>query len=139
VRRQAVKKTSKQYAGRRSAREAEAARRKPATVELPDLSWREAAAVLHDELNALPEKYRLPLVLCYLHGLSKGAAAERLGLPQEKIVINIERFGNTTAATIPLALNDALIDGRIKRGDRVLLASVGAGFTAGAVLMRWGI
>ena len=67
------------------------------------------------------------------------SAAERLGLPQEKIVINIERFGNTTAATIPLALNDALIDGRIKRGDRVLLASVGAGFTAGAVLMRWGI
>jgi 3-oxoacyl-[acyl-carrier-protein] synthase-3 len=67
------------------------------------------------------------------------SAAERLGLPADKVVINIERFGNTTAATIPLALNDALNDGRIKRGDRVLLASVGAGFTVGAMLMRWSI
>lgn len=67
------------------------------------------------------------------------SAAERLGLPSEKVVINIERFGNTTAATIPLALNDAVNDGRIKRGDRVLLTSVGAGFTVGSVLMRWGI
>jgi 3-oxoacyl-[acyl-carrier-protein] synthase-3 len=67
------------------------------------------------------------------------SAAERLGLPEEKVVINIERFGNTTAATIPLALNDAVNDGRIKRGDRVLLASVGAGFTVGAVLVRWGL
>ena len=67
------------------------------------------------------------------------SAAERLGLPAEKVVINIERFGNTTAATIPLALNDAVNDGRIKRGDRVLLASVGAGFTVGAMLMRWSI
>jgi 3-oxoacyl-[acyl-carrier-protein] synthase-3 len=65
------------------------------------------------------------------------SAAERLGLSEEKVVINIERFGNTTAATIPLALNDALQDRRLKRGDRVLLASVGAGFTVGAVLMRW--
>jgi 3-oxoacyl-[acyl-carrier-protein] synthase-3 len=54
-------------------------------------------------------------------------------------VINIERFGNTTAATIPLALNDAVNDGRVKKGDRVLLASVGAGFTVGAMLMRWSI
>ncbi len=67
------------------------------------------------------------------------SAAERLGLPEEKVVINIERFGNTTAATIPLALNDAVNEGRIKRGDRVLLASVGAGFTVGAVLVRWGL
>jgi 3-oxoacyl-[acyl-carrier-protein] synthase-3 len=67
------------------------------------------------------------------------SAAERLGLPADKVVINIERFGNTTAATLPLALNDAVNDGRIKRGDRVLLASVGAGFTVGAMLMRWSI
>jgi 3-oxoacyl-[acyl-carrier-protein] synthase-3 len=67
------------------------------------------------------------------------SAAERLGLPSEKVVINIERFGNTTAATIPLALNDAVCEGRLKRGHRVLLASVGAGFTVGAILMRWGI
>ena len=67
------------------------------------------------------------------------SAAERLGLPADKVVINIERFGNTTAATIPLALNDAVNAGRLKRGDRVLLASVGAGFTVGAMLMRWSI
>jgi 3-oxoacyl-[acyl-carrier-protein] synthase-3 len=54
------------------------------------------------------------------------------------VVINIERYGNTTAATIPLALNDALLSGRLKKGHLVLLASVGAGFTVGAVLLRWG-
>jgi 3-oxoacyl-[acyl-carrier-protein] synthase-3 len=66
------------------------------------------------------------------------AAADRLGLPESKIVINLERFGNTTGATIPLALADAVADGRLRRGDLVLLASVGAGFTVGAVLLRWG-
>ena len=54
------------------------------------------------------------------------------------MIINIERFGNTTAATIPLALNDAVCAGRLKKGNLVLLASVGAGFTVGAVLLRWG-
>ena len=67
------------------------------------------------------------------------SAAERIGLPQDKVVINIERFGNTTAATIPLALNDAIHAGRVKKGDRLLLASVGAGFTVGSVLLRWGL
>jgi 3-oxoacyl-[acyl-carrier-protein] synthase-3 len=67
------------------------------------------------------------------------AVAEKLGLPREKVVINIERFGNTTAGTIPLAMNDAVCEGRLKKGDLVLLASVGAGFTVGAVLLRWGL
>jgi 3-oxoacyl-[acyl-carrier-protein] synthase III len=67
------------------------------------------------------------------------AAAEKLGMPREKVVINIDRFGNTTAGTIPLALNDAVESGRLKRGDLVLLASVGAGFTVGGVLLRWGL
>jgi len=67
------------------------------------------------------------------------SAAERLGLPEEKVIINIERFGNTTAATIPLALNDAVLSGKLKRGQTVLLTSVGAGFTVGAVLVRWGL
>jgi 3-oxoacyl-[acyl-carrier-protein] synthase III len=65
------------------------------------------------------------------------SAAEKLGLDPARVVINIEKFGNTTAATIPLALNDALNDGRLKRGDLVMLTSVGAGFTAGTVLLRW--
>ena len=66
------------------------------------------------------------------------SATEKLGVPEDKVIINIERFGNTTAATIPLALNDAVGSGRLKKGDLVLLASVGAGFTVGAVLLRWG-
>ncbi len=65
-------------------------------------------------------------------------AAEKLDLDPNKVVINIERFGNTTAGTIPLALYDAVSAGRIKNGDLVLLASVGAGFTVGSVLLRWG-
>jgi 3-oxoacyl-[acyl-carrier-protein] synthase-3 len=66
------------------------------------------------------------------------SAAERVGFDPCKVVINIERYGNTTGATIPLALADAVADGRLKKGNLVLLASVGAGFTAGAVLVRWG-
>jgi 3-oxoacyl-[acyl-carrier-protein] synthase III len=67
------------------------------------------------------------------------SATEKLGVAPEKVIINIERFGNTTAATIPLALNDAMCSGRLKKGNLVLLASVGAGFTVGAVLLRWSI
>ena len=67
------------------------------------------------------------------------AAADRLGLPESKVIINLEMYGNTTAATIPLALVDAVRQGRLQRGDLVLLASVGAGFTVGAVLLRWSL
>ena len=66
------------------------------------------------------------------------SATEKLGIDPNKVIINIERFGNTTAATIPLALNDAVCSGKLKKGDLVLLASVGAGFTVGSVLLRWG-
>ena len=66
------------------------------------------------------------------------SATDKLGVDPAKVIINIERFGNTTAATIPLALNDAVASKRLKKGDLVLLASVGAGFTVGAVLVRWG-
>jgi 3-oxoacyl-[acyl-carrier-protein] synthase-3 len=65
------------------------------------------------------------------------AAAERLGLPCDRVVINIDRYGNTTAATIPLATRDALEQGRLKKGDIVLFAAVGAGYTVGANLWRW--
>lgn len=67
------------------------------------------------------------------------ACAERLGLPLEKVMINIDRFGNTTAATIPLAMNTALQENRFKKHDLLLIASVGAGFTLGASLLRWEI
>jgi 3-oxoacyl-[acyl-carrier-protein] synthase-3 len=65
------------------------------------------------------------------------ATAERLGMPLEKVIINIDRFGNTTAGTIPLAIETALQEKKLKKGDLVLLAAVGAGFTSGATLVRW--
>jgi 3-oxoacyl-[acyl-carrier-protein] synthase III len=65
------------------------------------------------------------------------ATADRLGLRSESVIINIDRFGNTTAGTIPLAMNTAIEEGKLKKGSLVLLASVGAGFTIGATLLRW--
>jgi 3-oxoacyl-[acyl-carrier-protein] synthase-3 len=65
------------------------------------------------------------------------ATAERLKMPMEKVIINIDRYGNTTAGTIPLAMQTALDEGKLKKGDMVLLAAVGAGFTSGATLLRW--
>jgi 3-oxoacyl-[acyl-carrier-protein] synthase-3 len=67
------------------------------------------------------------------------ATAERVGLKPENVIINIDRFGNTTAGTIPLAMQTAREQGKLKKGDLVLLASVGAGFTVGATLLRWTI
>jgi 3-oxoacyl-[acyl-carrier-protein] synthase-3 len=65
------------------------------------------------------------------------AAGERLGIPPERVMINIERYGNTTAGTVPLATRDAIAEGRLKKGDLVLFAAVGAGYTVGASLWRW--
>jgi 3-oxoacyl-[acyl-carrier-protein] synthase III len=65
------------------------------------------------------------------------ATAERLGLPIEKVMINIGKYGNTTAGTIPLATRDAIAEGRLKKGDLVMFAAVGAGYTVGASLWRW--
>ena len=66
------------------------------------------------------------------------AASERLGINTNKVVINIDRYGNTTAGTIPLATRDAILQGRLKKGDLILFAAVGAGYTVGAALWRWG-
>ncbi len=65
------------------------------------------------------------------------ATADRIGIPLDRVVINIGKFGNTTGATIPLATGDALAEGRLKKGDLVLFSAVGAGFTVGANLWRW--
>jgi 3-oxoacyl-[acyl-carrier-protein] synthase-3 len=65
------------------------------------------------------------------------ATADRLALKPESIIINIDRYGNTTAATIPLAMQTAREEGKLKKGSLVLLASVGAGFTSGVTLLRW--
>lgn len=65
------------------------------------------------------------------------ATAERLGLSCDKVIINIDRYGNTTSGTIPLATQDAIEAGKLKKGDLVLFAAVGAGYTVGASLWRW--
>jgi len=65
------------------------------------------------------------------------ATAERLGLACDKVIINIDRYGNTTAGTIPLATRDAIETGKLKKGDLVLFSVVGAGYTVGASLWRW--
>lgn len=65
------------------------------------------------------------------------AAAERLEFPLERVMINIQDYGNTTAGTLPLATRDAIAQGRLKKGDLVLFAVVGAGYTVGASLWRW--
>ncbi len=65
------------------------------------------------------------------------ATAERLGLPADRVIINIDKYGNTTAATIPLATRDAVEQGKLNKGDLVLFVTVGAGFTVGANIWRW--
>jgi 3-oxoacyl-[acyl-carrier-protein] synthase-3 len=65
------------------------------------------------------------------------ATAERLGLSKDDVIVNLDRFGNTTAATIPLATHDAMMQGRLHKGELILFAAVGAGYTAGANLWRW--
>ena len=65
------------------------------------------------------------------------ATADRLGMDPASVIINIDRYGNTTAGTIPLAMQTAIDEGKMHKGDLVLLAAVGAGFTVGATLLRW--
>jgi len=65
------------------------------------------------------------------------ATADRLKMPEDKVVVNIDRYGNTTAGTIPLAMQTALENGKLKNDSLVMLAAVGAGFTSGATLLRW--
>jgi len=65
------------------------------------------------------------------------AAGDRLGIPRDKVLVNIDRYGNTTAGTIPLATRDAICQGRLRKGDLVLFCAVGAGYTVGGSLWRW--
>jgi 3-oxoacyl-[acyl-carrier-protein] synthase-3 len=67
------------------------------------------------------------------------ATADRLGMSPDRVIINIEKYGNTSSGTIPLAMETAVEEGKLKKGDLVLLAAVGAGFTVGTVLLRWEI
>ena len=67
----------------------------------------------------------------------KSAFVDRLGVPWEHVIMNLERYGNTTAGTVPIALNEAVRDGRIKSGDLICMVVVGAGLTWGATLARF--
>jgi len=67
------------------------------------------------------------------------ATADRLEMPADRVIINIEKYGNTSSGTIPLAMETAIEEGKLKRGDLVLLGAMGAGFTVGAALLRWEI
>ena len=64
-------------------------------------------------------------------------AARKLGIPEEKIVVNVDKYGNTSSGSIPLALADAQVDGRLQPGSLVLMTGMGAGLTWGSALMRW--
>jgi len=66
------------------------------------------------------------------------ATADRVGMDPKMVIIIIDRYGNSTSGTIPLAMQTAIDEGRLKKGDLVLLSAVGAGFTVGAALLRWG-
>ena len=67
------------------------------------------------------------------------ATSDRLGMDPSRVIINIEKYGNTSAGTIPLAMGTAIEEGKLKKGDLVLIAAAGAGFTVGAALLRWEI
>jgi len=65
------------------------------------------------------------------------ATADRLGLPMDKVLINIDKYGNTSAASIPIALDEAVMTGRIKDGDYILLEAFGGGLTWASALIKW--
>jgi 3-oxoacyl-[acyl-carrier-protein] synthase-3 len=67
------------------------------------------------------------------------ATAQRMGLPKEKVMINITKYGNTTAGTIPICLSELHEQGKITRGDNIILSSFGAGYTWGAIWLKWGL
>jgi 3-oxoacyl-[acyl-carrier-protein] synthase-3 len=87
----------------------------------------QAGLALNDLAYVVPHQSNLRII---------ESAAEKLGIPPEKIAVNIDRFGNTSAASIPMALDEARRAGRVQAGDWILLAGFGAGLTWGAALLR---
>jgi 3-oxoacyl-[acyl-carrier-protein] synthase-3 len=65
------------------------------------------------------------------------ACGRRMGLEAEKVMLNIDRYGNTTAATIPMCLSEYWESGKLRRGQRIVLSAFGAGYTWGSILVRW--
>src|SRR5205807_6602510 len=104
-----------------------------------------ATRVLVDSGNAVLERYgaRVEDVDVYVPHQANvriiDHATKRLGIPSERVVINVDRYGNTSSVSIPLALADAQADGRLQAGSLVLMTGMGAGLTWGSALMRWTI
>ena len=104
-----------------------------------------AVRKMYETSSALLERHKLTtadIAVLIPHQANRRiivGASERLGISCDKVIINIDRFGNTTAATIPLATRDAIEAGKVKKGDLVLFAAVGAGYTVGTNLWRWEI
>lgn len=91
----------------------------------------EKAGVRQDEVDlVVPHQANMRII---------DATVKRLGIPPERVVVNIDRYGNTSAASIPIALAEAVADGRVKDGDTLLFVSFGAGMVWAAVVLRWGI
>jgi 3-oxoacyl-[acyl-carrier-protein] synthase-3 len=104
---------------------------KVAVNTLGDVATRalESAGVSHEELDWLvPHQANIRIIQ---------ATAKRLGLPMEKVIVTVQDHGNTSAASVPMALDVAVRDGRIRRGQLVLMEAFGGGFTWGSVLMRF--
>ena len=105
--------------------------------------FRLAVRVIEDAVSSLLERAKLKkeeISLLIPHQANIriiNTAARNLGIPEEKFFVNVQRYGNTSAASIPLALYEALEEGRIKKGDYVILVGFGAGLTWGAYLIRW--
>ena len=97
-----------------------------------------SAAICSQRHGLTPQDIKLLIPHQANRGLSP-PRRERLGLRDDQVIINIDRYGNTTAATIPLATRDAVESGRLKKGDLVLFAAVGAGFTVGRKPLEMGI
>lgn len=108
----------------------------PAVFKFATRKMEEASRTILEKNNFTPQDVRLLLPHQANARIIRGTA-ERLGLRDDQFILNLNKYGNTTAATIPLAMQDALNDGKLKQGDLVLLASVGAGFTVGTALLRW--
>ncbi len=102
-----------------------------------------AVRAMEDAVRGLLERQRLGLEevsLLIPHQANiriLGKLMDRLGIEREKVFINVDKYGNTSAASIPIALDEANAQGRLRRGDLVLLCSFGGGFTWGSMLMRW--
>jgi RNA polymerase sigma factor (sigma-70 family) len=133
--------------GRKSRAEQKAARPPSAAAPTPDLSWREAAAVLHEELDRLPDRYRLPLILCYLDGLSRDEAADRLGWKpgsvkaglergRERLRARLERRGVTLTAGLLVAVAGLAAPAAAATPDLVAAAVRAAEGTASAPILE---